>query len=199
MPEDLHGLIEKIREEGVKAAEIKAHSIETEAGKRASEVIEDARKKAEEMIYSAQKEIARNQENSKAALKQAGRDLILSLRQEIDSMLGKILTCHIHKALTPEGSGHIIASIIKSHGRTDKDGIVIMTKREDLERLEKALIGELGHKVREGITLKPSDSIRGGFIISYDAGKSHFDFTDKALADYISEFLRPRIADILKG
>ncbi|MBP7056179.1 MAG: hypothetical protein KBB52_04950 [Candidatus Omnitrophica bacterium] len=199
MTEDLKGLIEKIQEEGISAAEAKAHAIETEAKKRASDIIEDARKKSEDMIHSAKKEVERSRESTEATLKQAGRDLILSLRQEINSILGKLVEYHVHKALNPEGISHIVASLLKNQNRPEKDGIVITAKREDLEKLEKALLEELGHKAREGITLKPSDAIRGGFIISYDSGRSYFDFSDKAIVDYISEFLRPRIASILKG
>ena len=38
----------------------------------------------------------------------------------------------------------------------------------------------------------------GGFRISYDAGKSWFDFTDKALTEYMGKFVNAQILDILK-
>ncbi len=198
MAEDLKGLIEKIQEEGVRAAEKKARSIELEAKERASEMVEAARREAEGIISSAKEEAARNEESARATLKQAGRDLMLSIRKEISSMLDRIITHHVHEALGPDEMGHIITSIIKDHGRAEKDGIVITAKREDLEKLEKTLMAELGQKAREGLTLRPSDEIHGGFIISYDSGRSYFDFTDKALADYIVGYLKPRLAGILK-
>ena len=72
-------------------------------------------------------------------------------------------------------------------------------KKEDQEKIEKGLLAELKEEVKKGITLKPSEDIAGGFIISYDAGKSHFDFTDKALAEYFSLYLKPKIGQMLNS
>lgn len=198
MAEDLKGLIEKIQEEGVKAAEGKARSIELNAKEKASAIVEAARREAGEILSSAKMEAARNEESVNATLKQAGRDLILSIRKEISSMLDKLIAHHIQKALGPDEMARIISSMIKECGRPEKDELVINAKKEDLERLEKALMAELGQKAREGLILRPSDELRGGFMISYDGGRSHFDFSDKALADYISGYLKPRLAQILK-
>ena len=66
MTEDLKGLIEKIQEEGISAAEAKAHAIETEAKKRASDIIEDARKKSEGYDIFAKKEVERSRESAEA-------------------------------------------------------------------------------------------------------------------------------------
>jgi len=198
MAEDLKGLIEKIQEEGVRAAEGKAHSIELDAKEKASAIIEAARREAGEILSSAKIEAARNEESVKATLKQAGRDLILSVRKEVSSMLQEIITRHVHKTLGADEMAGIISSMIKDHGRAETGGVVVTVKKEDLEKLERALTAELGQKVKEGLVLRPSDEIHGGFIISYDSGRSHFDFTDKALADYIAGYLKPRLAEILK-
>ncbi len=198
MAEDLKGIIEKIQEEGVKEAEKMARSIELEAKERAAGMIESARREVEAMISSAKDEIARDEASVRATLKQAGRDLLLSLRKEVSSMLDRIITRHVHKALNPDEMGNVIISMIKEHGRAVREGIVITVNKDDIEKLDKALSAELGHKAREGIMLKPSDELHGGFVISYDAGKSHFDFSDKALADYIAGYLRPRLAEVLK-
>jgi vacuolar-type H+-ATPase subunit E/Vma4 len=46
--------------------------------------------------------------------------------------------------------------------------------------------------------VQPSEDISSGFIISYDQGKSYFDFSDKALAEYIAGYLKPQLSEILK-
>ena len=43
------------------------------------------------------------------------------------------------------------------------------------------------------IILKPAEEISGGFTISFDNGKSCYDFTDKALAEYIGTYLKPKL------
>jgi vacuolar-type H+-ATPase subunit E/Vma4 len=55
----------------------------------------------------------------------------------------------------------------------------------------------LGDEIKKGLTLKPLGEISGGFTISYDGGKSHYDFTDKGIAEYLSACLNPELSAIL--
>ncbi len=50
MPEEIRDLIEKINEEGIKAAEVKAQNIEAAAKSRADDILSQARLDAENMI-----------------------------------------------------------------------------------------------------------------------------------------------------
>jgi len=70
-------------------------------------------------------------------------------------------------------------------------------RKEDLERLREGFLSELKDAVKKGIVLKPSEDILGGLTISYDAGRSLFDFTDKALTEYITSYLRPKLKEVL--
>ncbi|PIW68507.1 MAG: V-type ATP synthase subunit E, partial [Candidatus Omnitrophica bacterium CG12_big_fil_rev_8_21_14_0_65_42_8] len=54
-------------------------------------------------------------------------------------------------------------------------------------------------EAKKGIVVRASDEISVGFTISFDAGKSQYDFTDKALAEYIGVYLKPKLSEILKG
>lgn len=198
MAEELKGLIEKINEEGVKAAEEKARHIEEAARKRADEIMRKAEKEAERLIADGKERIARVEESANSSLKQAGRDLLLSLRREINSMLEKLIVSHVRKALTPDELARIIKELVKHHKTKEKGEVVISLKKEDIEKLEKGFFDEMREDIKKGIVIKPSDEIKGGFIISYDSGRSYYDFTDKALADYISSYLKPNLSNILK-
>jgi vacuolar-type H+-ATPase subunit E/Vma4 len=68
-----------------------------------------------------------------------------------------------------------------------------------MELLERHYLHTLKQEMEREILLKPGDGIRGGFTISYDNGKSSYDFTDKALADYIGTYLKPKLNTILRG
>jgi len=197
MADELKGLLEKIQEDGVLAAEEKARVIEDEALRSAKRVSDNAKAEAHRMISEAEAKIARAEESSKAALKQASRDAVISLKKEISNILERVVSSHVHKALGNEDMAKILAGLIKS-ASCDSGKIVVTLKKDDLDKVEKLLLGELSHEIRKGVTLKSSDEIRGGFLISYDAGKSHYDFTDKALAEYISANLAGRLKEILK-
>ena len=111
--------------------------------------------------------------------------------------LDRLIAAHVHKALEPGEMARIVTMLVKEHAAEAESDIVISFKKQDLEKLEKGLLSELRTEVKKGLTLKASDEIQGGFVISYDAGKSYYDFTDKALAQYIAASLRPKLAEIL--
>jgi len=198
MAEDIKTLIEKINEEGVKAAQEKAKEIEGRAKDVAAEILEKARLEAERITEEAKDRASKMQEKEKALLAQAGRDLLLSLRQEINAMLEKLIINEARSALTPEHLFKILNSIIQGLPRQEKAEIVISLNKDDLAALSSGLLEKLKDAVKKEIILKPVESIGGGFLISFDAGKSQFDFSDKALAEYIGTFLKPKLKDILQ-
>lgn len=200
MAEELQGLINKIREEGIKAAENKASEIEKEAKHKAETLIAQASKKASDILDDAREKITRSEDASKESLKQAGRDLMLVLRKEINAMLDKLVAAHVHKVLTSEEMAKILCAILKDFDARSLDTKVIISARKDeLDKLEKALLAELKEETKKGIILRSADTIRGGFMISYDSGRSYYDFSDKALAEYIAGYLRPKLGELLKS
>jgi V/A-type H+-transporting ATPase subunit E len=199
MVEDLESLIEKINQEGIQAAEEKAKTIEAEAKKRSEEIAAKAKKEAEKIIAKAKDDVATMEKSGEASLKQAGRNLIISLRKEIASVLDGIIKLNIREELTPAEMTKIISALVKNYKGQEKGNIVISLSKEDLEKMEKPLLGRLNSEVKKGITLKRSDDIQAGFIISYDSGRSHYDFTDKALAEYIGAYLKPKLSELLEG
>lgn len=198
MAEELKSLIEKIKEEGVRAAEDRAKEIESEARRNADSIIKKAQAESERLISEAKDKIARMESSGKSSLSQAGRDLLITVRKEINAMLDRLIASHVHKALNPDEITKIIHEIVKSPLAKSKEGLIVSLKKEDLEKLEKGLFAELRTDTRKGITLKAADDIRGGFMISYDNGKSYYDFTDKAMTEYISSYLKPKLAGILQ-
>ncbi|MGB2705388.1 MAG: hypothetical protein WBC74_00800 [Candidatus Omnitrophota bacterium] len=198
MAEELKDLIEKIKVEGVKAAEDKAKSIEKEARRSAKDCLSKSEKEAENVISEARERVARMEKSGKDSLKQAGRDLILSLRKEINALLDKIIVSRVHEALGPAEMIKIITLIAKQSKGKEKKDITVLLNKKDLDKIEKSLLKELKDELKKGITLKSSEDIRGGFTISYDKGKSYYDFTEKALAEYIGSCLKPKLAEMLK-
>lgn len=198
MAGDIKGLIEKIQHDGINLAQAKAKEIEGQAKAKADEIIRAARLEAERILSEAKDKIAKSEEKEKSLLTQAGRDLLLVLRKEISAMLDKIVTLNIKDALTPQALADIISAIIKAQAQEKEGEVIITLRKEDKERLEKGFLAKFKEGVQRDITLKASEDMQAGFIISYDAGKSHYDFSDKALADYIGSSLKPQLNNLLK-
>ena len=199
MAEELKSLIEKIQEEGVKVAKEKASNIENEARRQAQAILEKARQEAQKLIADAQEKVAKEEEAGRLALKQAGRDSIISLRKEITATLDRVIAAAIKDALEPEELVKIISRLIQEQGQRHREGIIISLNKEDAQRLEKDFLDALKEELKKGITLKISEDIQAGFLISFDAGRSLFDFTDKALADYLGSYVKPKLGEMLNS
>jgi V/A-type H+-transporting ATPase subunit E len=198
MAEEIRDLIEKINLEGIKAAEEKAQNIEAAAKQRADEMLAQARLEAEEMIAAAKDRIRREDEKGKTLLAQAGRDLLLSLRKEINAMLGRIVVSDIRQALTPEALSKLLSEVVRNYSAGESSDITVFVKKEDLEILEKSFLHKLREETKKTIILRHAEEISGGFTISFDDGKSCYDFTDRALAEYIGTHLKPKLNQILQ-
>lgn len=198
MAEDIKSLIEKINQEGVLAAEEKARAIEEEARLKAEQVLREARLQAQKLLSEAEENISKMQEKEKGLIAQAGRDMILALRQEINSMLEKLIDNEVKSVLTPENMFSVINNIIMNSVPDGGNSIVVSLNKDDLRLLEDNFIGKLKEEAKKKVVLRAANDIRAGFTISFDAGKSQFDFSDKALAEYIGNCLKPKLKEILQ-
>lgn len=196
MAEEIKDLIAKIKSEGIKAAQDKSSAMELAAQGAADKIIKDAKNSADKIIKDALREAESIKSSTEALLKQSGRDMLLSLKREIGVMLNRVIKNNLRACLAPEEMLKIISSLIKAN--TQKDDIVVSLKEEDLKKIQKGLFAELGEDMKKRLILKPSDEISAGFSISYDSGKSLFDFSEQALAEYISAYLKPELNSILK-
>lgn len=200
MPEKLKELLEKINEEGVKRAEETARAIESKARHEAEKIIRDAKAHAEKIVEDANINAKKAHEASEAALKHSARDLTLSLKDEIRKIFNKIVAIETEKAVSGENLKDILQGLIETY--VEKNGkssdIKVLLNKEDLEKLKKTFIAKLQEKLRDGIEFKPSPNINTGFSISFDKGRSYFDFTDEGLREALCAYLNPELAKLLK-
>jgi V/A-type H+-transporting ATPase subunit E len=197
MAEEIKDLIKKIQEEGIQVAQVKAKEIELEVKRKAGAILQKAQEDAEKIISEANEKTSRMEKSAKASIQQAGRDSLLSLRHEIDAIFKRLIQSSITQALSPAEMAKIITELIKKFSSHGKEDVLVLLKKEDLEKMENEFLSRLKDETKKGITLKSAQDISGGFIISFDSGKSHFDFTDNALAGYMSSFLKPHLSKIL--
>lgn len=200
MPENLKDLLEKINQEGIKSAEEKARIIENKAENDAEKILEDARKLADNIIQEASSNAQRLKATAEASLKQASRDTILSLKEEIRRILNKIVALEISEAMSGDQTGRILADLIEKY--VDKNGqpddVKVLVNKIDLEKIKDSFMSKLKDKVKAGVEFRPSANINVGFSISFDKGKSYFDFSDEGLLDALSVYLNPELAKLIK-
>jgi len=200
MSQQVQELIDKIKSEGVQAAEDKAREIENQAKDQAQSIIADSKRQAEQIIVEAKQEVKKMQESTRMALKQSSRDMLLSLRKEIEQTLQKIITTQVSDTLTSENLATILEAVIQKfiEDKASDSEIVVNLNPEDLEQLKSGFIAKLQKQLKQPIKFRSSDDIGKGFSISFDAGKSAFDFTDASLAEQLGSYLNTQVADLVK-
>jgi V/A-type H+/Na+-transporting ATPase subunit E len=199
MAQEIKDLIAKIQQEGIQAAQSLAAQIKSDADKEVLKIISGAKNQAQKIIEQAESQAQKTDAATRATLEQAGRDMLITLRQEIISMLERLIKIDLRQALSVEEMSKIITALIKDAPLTLGSQIVVTLNSSDKDKLEQSLLKQLIAETKKTIILKSLDTIDSGFIISFDAAKSIFDFSSQALSDYICGCLKPELSRILNS
>jgi V/A-type H+-transporting ATPase subunit E len=199
MAEQLQGLLERINREGVEQAEKQAADIVAEARKKAEVIVESADKQAAEKQSAAERAARQLQENAEKAIDQSARNVLLSLEEEIRKYFDRILTVSIGETLTAEAMTSAILKLVdKAAGQIGGDDRVeVGLASEDAKKISDGLLARFRQEAKGQLTINPVPSIEAGFTISFDGGKSSYDFSDNGLRELISTYLSPHLKEII--
>jgi len=199
MTSQIDELLQKINEDGVRAAEKKARQIEETAVARAKSIVDKAKNEAESIIAHAKGEASKYQINAETALRQAARNLILEIRARIKAIFNRMLVSRIDAVLSGEELAGMLTAVMKSfiEKKGEGDCLQLLLNERDFGRLKEALFSDLKAELQKGLEVKPAGDIRSGFVVSYDQGASCYDFSDQALAEFISRSLSRELEAIL--
>ena len=199
MEVQLQELIEQIKNDGVVAAEAEAKSIIDAAKADALRIVADARAEADKIIANAKAETERMTKSSEDAIRQAGRNLLISFRESVTRELNIIAGENVAAVYSSESLAQLIINIVECWAnKPDAEDIAVVLNSKELERLEKTLLAAFKEKVLKGITLKANDNFDGGFRISVNNGSAYYDYSTEAVVDMLSNYLSPKVTELLK-
>lgn len=195
----LQEIIEQIRKEGVEAAETQAEAIISAANEKAKKIIADAQAQADKMLADAKNENERMVKSGEDAIRQAGRNLLISFRESVTRELNAILTKNVNAVFSSEALVQIIINVVESWAKNpDTEDITVIINSEDLKSFEDTLFAGLKDRMIEGVTLKPGDNFDGGFRISANDTGAYYDFSVESVVEMLSAYLSPKVAELLK-
>lgn len=199
MQNKLREITEKIYQEGVSKGNEEAEKIISGAREKAAKIIGDAEKEAKGIIAEAQKK-------ADEMIKNAGSELKLSFRQALGSLLQEIenkITCSVVDDPVSEIFSdnkflvRLIEIITDNWSKGNEAGLEIHLPDGITGDVEKYLAGKTAKILSDGIILRPVKSLEKGFEI-HPSGKGYkISVTDRDLASYIKEFIRPKLAQLL--
>ena len=202
MAEELQSLLERINEDGVKKAEEEKNKIISDAKKQAESIISEAKAKAEAFKKQSQNEALQNQEKAASAIKQAARDILLALSEDLQNRLKSVVKNCIGKAMTPDLMGQIILQMEKAFIENNSDesiGLEVLINKNDLEKLENHIKSVLLKQMKSQPEITLGHDFSSGLKISSKGDDLFFDFSDETLTEIICEYVGPRLAGILKS
>jgi len=199
--EQLQGLLDRIRTEGVERAEAEAAAITRDAGERAEATVAAARAEAEEIRKRAEADAQVVQQRSEKALEQTGRDFLLALQQSIDSILRESLSGRVSEALTPDVVSQMLVRLISAYAEHDmnESRVDVLLSPKDRERVVDIVMADYRELVSQGLTLHPDEAIGRGFKVSFVDDRMYHDFTVPALVEALAPLLKPPLKEIIES
>lgn len=197
MEVELKNIIEKIKEEGVGEAEKKAKDITGKAELKAQEILRSAEAERDEILKNAKQGAEKLKNNGEESLRQASRDVLLSLRKSIVTLFDSVIKQDIQDQFKPEMLKDIIIRVVENSAKEKVFDVEVLLNEKDKTKLENVLLAGLKEEFKKGVTLKVSPNVEYGFRIGEKEGNSYYDFTDEAILEAFKTYLNPKMVQIL--
>ena len=198
MSEELQGLLNKIQAEGLEKAETERARLVAEAKAQADKIIADAKAQADKIRKDAEADAEASRKKADAAVRQAARDVIISLKDDLQEKLRAVVREAAAQAMTPEAMAGLIAQIAGQFAKNASGAEVILSVREREDAAQK-LIGCLPDILRKNASVQLGRGFAARFKIGFNDTEVFLDFSDEALADVICEFVGPKLAAVIKA
>ena len=199
MSVQLNELIDRIKKEGVESAQEQADKIVKDAKVQAAKIVADARTEAEGVVAAAKAEAERFEVTGREGVRQAGRDVVLDLKGQITAMLDRIMAKSVSETLTTDLVREGLVTLFKSWSSEVASQHEVLIPEATWTAMQDALLNDLAVEMKAGLELKPSPNVRTGFRVGEKGGSAYYDFTDRGLTEFLTEYLNPRLAACLEG
>ena len=195
----LQELINQIKKDGVEAAETQAEAILDAAKAEADKIISAAKLEADKLIANAKAENEKTVRSGEDAIRQAGRNLLISFRESVSRELNAVAGDNVAAVYSSDTLTELIVSAIEAWtARPEADDISVLLNSADLARFEEAILAQLKAKMLDGVTLKANDNFDGGFRIAVNNGAVYYDYSAESVTDMLSGYLGATITALLK-
>ena len=195
----LQELIEQIKKDGVAVAEAEAKNIVETAQAEAQKIIADAYAEADKILANAKSENERMVKSSEDAIRQAGRNLLISFRESVARELNAVISENVNAVYSSDALSELIIKIVEKLAvNSDAGDIGIILNEKDADELQSLILSAIKEKMLKGVTLKPNNNFDGGFRIAVNNGSAYYDYSAEAVVDMLSNYLSPKITKLLK-
>ena len=207
----VQGLVDRIRDQGVLAANEKAAKIIRDAEAKSAKMLADAQREVEHLREKARIDIEANRAAALEALKLSARDTMLQLKAKVSSEFEVFVQRLVTSATRDKQFIKAIVLVLASHVEKeligDKEIQILISEsiltgqpNEKLgEHTKQIILGLSSEMLRAGVELIPSSDIDGGASVRLVKDKLEIDLSDKAISKLLYQRILPRFKAILEG
>ncbi len=189
--ENLDALLSKIRNEGVDAAQREAAQLIAEAKAEAERIVAAAEASAKTLTEQARLETERLAQGAEATMRQAARDVVLKLEQDLAALFERTLGGAIDEtlALKPLVEKFVTDAVVSYL----REGDVTVIAGPELVAALKAKLA-----AQKQVTVVTDPTMGTGFRVTLAGGRVEHDFSGEAVTEALAKLLRPQLAKLLK-
>lgn len=210
-------LIDRLRDDGVKAGRDKAGEIVRQAEEQAAAIIARANTEAAEMLEQARAQIETEKTSAIESLRVAVRDTELKMEAELKARF----SAHVKRLVSVEMRDieflrQIILAVagLAAGDKACEERPVEISLPQDLfqtheeattlteegkQNFRRLVLGICCDMLREGVDLKPSETLGGGIRVQLVGEDMEIDLSDKAISELLLQTMLPRYRAIVSG
>ncbi len=194
----MQALLDKIRTEGVEKAAAEAQTITAHAEARAREIIAAAEQRAAAERDRAERDARAFQLRATDAVRQAARDVVLSVEKSVADHLRALLLSQTTLTLSdPARLTSLIEAAVAAYLAGGEPALTVCLT-EKASATAEALRAAFVRQAVTGVTLVLDENTGAGFRVHLDSGRVEHDFTAAAVTEALARHLRPQLAALLK-
>lgn len=201
MENKLQELTQRIYQEGVNKANEEAKAILDKAKAEAEHIIKSAQKQAGDIVAKATEEASTLRKNTESELNMSVKQTVNAVKQQIQDLITAKSAEGIKDILRDDNFLRQILEITINHWLKETqaaDLTVILPQDKQIE-LEKFFQAKAQQHLNNGLELRFSNQIKGGFKIGPKDGRYVISFTDEDFENLFKAFARPKLRTLLFG
>ncbi len=209
-------LINRLRDDGIRAGRQEADRLIQEAKKQAAQILAQAKEEAETILNQAKNQAQTERQAFKDAIQKAFRDT----RLELAAQVRNAFTAHVRRLVSMELEDReflrnvLLLIIYNATSSLPQDQLLEILVPQALftpgprgpeltaqgqKELHHMVLGIAAETLREGIILQPSSDLHSGLRIRLSGQELEIDVSDRALGDLLLKYLLPRFQAIVQG
>ncbi|HMP89981.1 MAG TPA: hypothetical protein PJ991_07260 [Kiritimatiellia bacterium] len=199
MAEELQHLIERIQREAVDTGEQQAAKIVTQAKEKAAALIKEAEQKAATIVEKADADARLFTARGEQALSQAARDMLIRVGQGIERIFDQLVKDSVDQALSGSSLSpileRVISTFVKEQGRASS--LEVLLGPDDQAALIAHFKSKFAEALKAGLEIRADGRMTRGFKVRLRDRHIEHDFSREAIAEAVSAFLRPALAEMV--